>query len=273
MEPNAVLFDLDGTLVDTLPDIHAVLRRTLEEAGRAAPGRNETRGMIGEGAEALVRAALARSGGADEALARDRCRRFAALYAARPAARSRVYPGARGCLTRLRRAGAALGVCTNKPERIARAVLDRLGLAGFFAVVVGGDTLAARKPHPDPLLAALSRLGAAPDRAAMVGDGLVDRDAARAAAVAFVAVSYGYGPVPARRLGADRIIDRLDRLPTALGALERRQGFVRSGFSAFAEHAPGSTGGMTGPGGRRALFPPRRRDAAAQAASGTGNAG
>ena len=179
--------------------------------------------MIGEGAHTLVRRALAATPGAADDRLVDSChRRFVEHYTARPAEHSRAYPGAHDCLAALKAAEVSLGVCTNKPERISRLVLDGLGLSEFFGIIVGGDTLKVRKPHTDHLLAALSRLRATPGEAVMVGDSPTDRDAARNAAVQFIAVSYGYSPVPPERLGAEQIIDRLDRLPSVLATLGQR---------------------------------------------------
>ena len=215
-----VVFDLDGTLVHSLPDIHAAVNAALAGAGRRALDVSETRAFIGRGARALIVDAFdatGRSGTPDEI---DACfARFIAVYEACPDAGSRAYDGVRVCLETFAARGLKLAVCTNKPEALTHRVLAGLGLAPFFAGVVAGDTLAARKPDAAPVFEALARVGGRAETAVLVGDSATDAAAARAAGLRFIAVSFGYGPVPAASLGADALIDRFDALPAAIDRL------------------------------------------------------
>ena len=136
-------------------------------------------------------------------------------------AASALFPGVRAALEALSERGARLAVCTNKPGHLAEIVLRTFGLAEFFASVVAGDTLAVRKPRPEALLEAVARAGGAGRPAAMVGDSPIDADAARAAAIPFIAVSFGYCPMPVSALGADAVIDGFDALAGAIDGLSR----------------------------------------------------
>ena len=219
----AVVFDLDGTLVDTLPDLADAINRMLAEEGRPALDSAAVKRMIGDGAMMLVERALAAAGPTPdaEACAAPR-RRFLDFYTAAVSRRSRPYAGVVETLGALRTAGLRLGVCTNKPFAPAQRLLADLDLAGFFAAVVGGDSAEAKKPDGRHLLATLDSLGAAHGGAVMVGDSAVDMAAARDAGVAVIAVGYGYANVAAAALGADAVIDRFAALPDALARLARR---------------------------------------------------
>jgi phosphoglycolate phosphatase len=222
MKRNALIFDLDGTLVDSLPDLAAALATTLRESGVPALSRAAVRGMIGDGTPALVARALA-ARGLPAALLDERLARFMALYEAAPVARSRPYPGVPQTLAALRGDGRRLAVCTNKPRLAALAVLRGLALDGFFAAVVGGDTLAVKKPDPAPLLAAIAALGARPGDAVMIGDNEHDVATAKAACVPVILMRYGYHRVPLDTLAADIQIDAFAQLPDALARLDAMQ--------------------------------------------------
>ena len=214
---DTVVFDLDGTLVHTLPDIHEALDAVLAGAGRRRLDVAETRAGIGGGARALVAEALRAGGGACSEEEIDAFHaRFAAAYAARPTLRSRPFDGVVPCLEELAGRGMKMAVCTNKPLGLARSVLAGLDLARFFGAVVAGDSLAVRKPDPAPLLEAVARCGGRRAGALMVGDGAADSGAARAAGLPFVAVGHGYGRVAAADLGADLVIDGFDALAAAI---------------------------------------------------------
>jgi phosphoglycolate phosphatase len=219
----ALVFDLDGTLVDTAADIHLVLADVLAEEGLPAPAPAAVRGMIGDGARALVERALAAATGkAPEPSRVDRLgARFRARYAEVPCRASAVYPGGRELLERAAAGGLRLGLCTNKPQEATEGLLAALGLSGWFGAVVGGDVLPVRKPDPGHLAAVLAALGTPPARAAMVGDSRNDLLTARALGVPCVLVSFGYTAVPAAELGADAVVDRLEDLPDALARLDR----------------------------------------------------
>jgi phosphoglycolate phosphatase len=215
----ALLFDLDGTLVDTAPSIAQSLNETLRLFGRPPLTVDIVTGMIGHGAPKLLQAALDRTGGGTA----DVIDRAVADYAERVAGAvlgpADVYPGVPDTLAALRDAGWRLAVVTNKPDRAAGTALARTNLAGFFPLVISGESPHGRKPSGRPLLAAVAALGVHPVRSAMIGDSINDVRAARDAGIRAVAVSYGYPLVPLDRLGADALIDRFDRLPAALAAV------------------------------------------------------
>jgi len=215
----ALIFDLDGTLVDSLPDLRAALNDTLREIGKAPLSRAAVRRMIGDGTAALVARGLA-ARAVPEAALEERLARFLAFYEADPVARTRLYPGVRRTLAALRADGRRLAICTNKPQRASLAVLRGLALEGCFAAVVGGDSVARRKPDPGHLLAAVAALGAAPGEAIMIGDNEHDVAMAQAAGIPVILAEYGYARVPVAGLDADGRIGAFAELPDAIGALE-----------------------------------------------------
>ncbi len=212
-----LLFDLDGTLVDTLPDLHSALNEALRERGRPPLSPSEVMRMIGDGAAALVARALEASG-LDGREAASVLPRFLELYEARSTRLSRPYPHVRDTLEALRSRGYATAVCTNKPQRAAEAVLSNLKLAQFFDAVAGGDRFPEKKPDPRHLLRVVALLGAEARRAAMVGDNENDASAARAAGFPVLLMRYGYAQTDPETLGADALLDEFADLP---GALER----------------------------------------------------
>jgi len=217
---DGVAFDLDGTLIDSAPEIAGAVNALLAERGRPTLALDAVTAMVGDGSAALVARAFAAAGGALDADGhRLALARFLEIYEAWPADPAQVYPGVRETLAALAGAGLRLGLCTNKPERVTRAVLEAVGLARFFAAVAGGDTLPVRKPDPRHLAHVLDGLGVAPSRAAMVGDNAHDMSAARALGVPGIAVSYGYPRMPLADLGADALVDRFDEVPAALARL------------------------------------------------------
>src|SRR5690348_10597737 len=222
MTQQAILFDLDGTLVDSVPDLATAVNGLLAELGRPALGLAQVTSMVGDGAAALVERALAANGATATPL-RAALDRFLALYEADPTRLTRPYPGVPAVLDELAAAGWRLGVCTNKPERATRAVLAGLDLERFFAVVLGGDSGPTRKPDPGPLLTALGRLGSAPGAAAMVGDHRNDVIAAQAAGMPVVFARYGYGAATLANLNPDAAIDRFAELPQALRLIWQRR--------------------------------------------------
>ncbi|MBB4266377.1 phosphoglycolate phosphatase [Roseospira visakhapatnamensis] len=222
---DGVVFDLDGTLIDSVPDLALALNALMDEEGLAHLRPDQVPAMVGQGARILVSKAMAATGrpigaGADETARLERLHdRFVALYEAKPLVGTRPYDGAEDLLRALRDAGIRLGICTNKPQGPTEGVVKALGLDGLFDAVIGAGLIPERKPHPRPLLLALERMGVAPGRAAMVGDTPYDVDAAHAAGVAVVMVDFGYSPVPPAEAGADRLISRLADVPAALAAL------------------------------------------------------
>lgn len=210
----AYLFDLDGTLVDSAPDLHATLNTILEEEGCAPVTLDAVRAFIGEGARRLLERSLNAQGESSEPARLDRLlERYLTYYERHIADHSEVYPEVRETLIALQAAGAGLAVVTNKFEHLAQQVLDALELSPFFPVVLGGDSLPERKPSAAPLLEACSRLGVAAEAALMVGDSRTDIAAARAAKISVLCVPYGYNHgEPIEAAGADGIIPNLSAL-------------------------------------------------------------
>jgi phosphoglycolate phosphatase len=203
----AALFDLDGTLVDTAPDLAAAANRMLADLGRASLPDDQIRDYVGKGVVNLVNKCFEASGGGGE---EDRARAHAVFerhYSAGIADRSRPYPGVVDGLEALERAGIAMGCVTNKAGRFTEPLLELTGLRRFFGVVVSGDTVERRKPHPDPMLYAAGKLGASPAETLVVGDSLNDVQSARAAGCAVVVVPYGYREgLSLEDLGADAVV-------------------------------------------------------------------
>lgn len=215
-----MIFDLDGTLVDSAPTITGALNRLLRQEGRPPVALDTVKQLVGDGAPRLVERALAATGPAVEGPAlTPLVERYVAMMAADPPGPDALYPGVAETLERLAAAGLALGLCSNKPAAAIRSTLSSLGIAERFGAVIGGDSLPQRKPSGEPLLAAIAGLGAVPERAVMVGDNANDVRTARAAGLPVIAVSYGYPRMPVAELGADLVIDRFADLPAALHRL------------------------------------------------------
>jgi phosphoglycolate phosphatase len=215
LPPEAVIFDVDGTLLDTAPDLCGTLNALLAEHGRTPMPLDRLRPMIGDGAAKMVERGFAASGSVPVDFA-GLVRRFIEIYEGRIADETQPFPGVVACLDRLRAAGMRLGVCTNKTTRLTDTLLQALGLTPYFAAVVGGDG-PARKPDPRHILAVTERLGVQPARAVMIGDSINDVAAAKAADIRVVAVTFGYTVTPASELGADALVDHFDELPRLLG--------------------------------------------------------
>lgn len=216
--PSAVLFDLDGTLLDTAADIALALSRAFADHGHPAPPAAAVRQMIGKGAPVLVERAVAAQDlqvdAAGHAALLDRFFHHYGRLQDLGECAAEPYPGAREALASLQAAGLPLAVVTNKVHRFAVGLLQRLELTGCLSAVVGGDTCERRKPDPMPLLHACRLLGVAPPSALMVGDSRNDVEAARAAGMPVVLVPYGYteGQDP-RLLPCDHLVDSLADLP------------------------------------------------------------
>ncbi len=218
--PAAVVLDLDGTLVETAPDLCAALNHVLAADGLAPMRVAEVRDMIGDGAARLIERGLAAGGApAGAAEVEARLALFLDYYGAHVAVESAPYPGVRETLAKLKGRGHKLGVCTNKPHGMSVKLLAALGLEGCFEAVLGGDSLAVRKPHGGHLLGVLEAMGAEPGDAVMVGDSENDVACARAAGVPVIVVSYGYSALAPAELGADLVIERFADLAPALARL------------------------------------------------------
>jgi phosphoglycolate phosphatase len=197
----AVVFDLDGTLIDSVPDITVALNRCLVTRGRAELDEEGVARLVGGGARELVARAFGPDmppAGIDSALSD-----FLTGYRAEPVALTRLYPGARELLDALRSAGLPLAICTNKPQDLTMLILGHLSLNGDFSVVWGGEPGKPLKPDAACLRSVCSALGVMPAEAIMVGDSLTDVDAARAAGCPVIAVAHGYERRPLDSLGAD----------------------------------------------------------------------
>jgi phosphoglycolate phosphatase len=194
--PALILFDLDGTLVDTAPDIARALGVALTGTGVPPLSLDTVKRMVGDGARELIRRALASvpSDGAGEEAAFGR---FLASYRENVCVASQLYPGVREGLAALRGDGAALAVVTNKPGDLARSLLGALGIAASFAAIIGDGDGFPRKPDPAAALSILAKAGASPERAVVVGDGLPDMRLARALGATGVAATWGYLPAAA----------------------------------------------------------------------------
>lgn len=213
-----LVFDLDGTLIDTVPDLANALNAVLREHGHAPFARREVQGMVGDGIPALVTRGFA-ARGADAAEAREALPRFLALYEANAADLSRPYPGVRDTLVALRQQGYRTAVCTNKAERATDAVLRGLDLCHLFDGIAGGDHFPVKKPDPGHLLGLIAELGGDKERAAMIGDNENDAAAAHAAGLPLILMRYGYARVDPATLKAAALLDRFSDLPETLQRL------------------------------------------------------
>lgn len=213
--PRLVMFDLDGTLVDSVPDLATAVDRMLVELGREPAGVERVRTWVGNGARVLVRRALA--GGLDhsavgEAQTEQALARFLDIYADCHELIT-LYPGVHELLEALSTAAVELAVVTNKPERFVAPLLEQVGLGGYFRWIIGGDTLPQQKPDPAALLQVMHLAGVSNLQSLFVGDSRSDVLAARAAGVPCVAVSYGYNHGrPVAEEEPDRVVDSLAEL-------------------------------------------------------------
>jgi len=188
----AIIFDLDGTLVDSARDLQDAANVLLAEQGLRSLGLDEIKAMIGDGVAKLVERAIVATGG-DLSRLPTLVARFLAIYEANASRHTQAYP-------------------TNKPQAATVSILEALGLRVFFDEVIGGDALPERKPHPAPVLLALERLGVSPEAALMVGDNYHDVQAAHAAGIRALAVTYGYSHKPHAELGAEGLLNTLSEL-------------------------------------------------------------
>ncbi len=215
--PNAIVFDLDGTLVDTAADLAAATNEALGAIGRRPIRVDEIRGMIGGGIPNLIDQGLRATGGPLEGKAFDEVVGHArSYYRAHVADLSQPYPGVAETLAALAANEMRMGVCTNKPAEPSQMILDQLGLTQYLPVVIAGDTLPVMKPDPAMLLAVLDRLGARAQDAVLVGDSATDVALGRAAGVPVILVAGGYTIDPVETLGGDATINGFADLSAAL---------------------------------------------------------
>jgi phosphoglycolate phosphatase len=220
--PLTILFDLDGTLVDTAPDLLASLNAVLTRVGHRPVVPGELRNMVGHGVKALFERAFGETGTpvSPEQLA-EYTAEFLEHYRANIARNSRPFPNVPETLKRLADAGAKLGVCTNKPQELTDLLLAQLDLARHFGAVYGGGKAGRSKPDPRHVLELVDALNGTPERTVMVGDSTVDVTAARAAQIPVIVMSYGYTQVAARELGADAVADDFSALPELISRLAK----------------------------------------------------
>jgi phosphoglycolate phosphatase len=213
-----LVFDLDGTLVDSVPDLANALNEVLHEHGYGPLSDAEVAPMVGDGVPPLVaRAFEARGGSAAEAI--EALPRYIKIYEANATNLTRPYPGVPETLSLLRRRGYRTAVCTNKLQHASETVLTGLDLAGLFDAVAGGDRYPVKKPDKGHLLTLIAELGGRPERAVMIGDSENDAAVAHAAAVPLVMMRYGYARVDPATLGADAVLDHFAELPQTLERL------------------------------------------------------
>ena len=215
--PETIVFDLDGTLVDTAPDLAAALNAVLMREHLAPVPLDSVRQMVGRGARVLIENALAwHKVAADPARTTELVRHFLEYYEANIAVTSRPFDGMEPCIRDLTRRGHRIGICTNKPEHLSKKLMAELGLADLFPVILGADSRPWRKPDPRHLTDTIDALGGRSTNAVLVGDSETDARTARAAGVPLILVSFGYTDTPAHALGADAVVDLYRELEDAL---------------------------------------------------------
>lgn len=207
----AVIFDLDGTLIDSAPDIHAAANRLMDRHGFAPFSEQETRSFIGNGVPHFVACCLRARGRAEDAALHARLvEEFIAEYET-SVTLTQVYAGVPEALSQLASDGVLLGLCTNKPHSPARAVLEHVGLSTYFPVIVGGDSLPVHKPDPAPLHAAIDAIGA--HHVLYVGDSEIDAETAQRAGVRFALYTEGYRKIPVSEITHVRAFSDFADLP------------------------------------------------------------
>ena len=230
MHPNAdnllasrfdtVIYDLDGTLIDSVKDMQVAVSRVLADHGLPAVTEDDVRNYMGQGSKVTMGRAFAKFGKTlDDATLSAVTAEFVRYYEADPVSNTVAFAGVATVVARFAGLGLRQGVCTNKFERPSRMILEHLRLMPPIAAVAGADTFPVRKPDPRHILMLIERMGGAPERAVMVGDSIHDVRAAHGAGLPAVLVSWGYTATPASELGADAVIDHFANLPQALQRL------------------------------------------------------
>ncbi|KQS79219.1 phosphoglycolate phosphatase [Rhizobium sp. Leaf384] len=213
LPPATIVFDLDGTLVDTAPDLVASLNHAVTQAGLAPVGYDDLTHLVGHGAQAMIERTFAMR---EKPLSEDdlawQMKEFVAHYHATMPGASMPYPGVLDAMDRLSAAGYRLAVCTNKLEMLARTLIEALGLTSRFAAITGGDTFDVRKPHAEHLLATIRLAGGTPGRAVMIGDSRNDILVAHNAEVPSIAVPFGYSDVAVETLAPSVVISHFTEL-------------------------------------------------------------
>ena len=216
------LFDLDGTLVDSAPDISLALNSALTDSSLPVLGEHKVRSYIGEGSKRLVHRAITRKyeGVADKNLYDQVSKKFLDNYANNIFIKSKIYPKVKETLCELKNHKIYLGCVTNKPYEFAISLLKATDLIKYFAIIIGGDSLPKKKPDPEPIIYAIKKLGTRKENTTMIGDSITDLTAAKNAGVQSICVSYGYsGDVDLSTQNPDKIINSMEELPKAITSL------------------------------------------------------
>ncbi|MBN9537575.1 MAG: HAD-IA family hydrolase [Reyranella sp.] len=217
---DTVIYDLDGTLIDSAKDMEVAVSRVLTDHGLPPVTDDDVRIFMGQGSKVTMGKAFAKYGRPlNDAALSAVTREFVRYYEADPVSHTTAFAGVAEVVARFARLGLKQGVCTNKFEKPSRMILEHLELMPPISDVAGADSFPVRKPDPRHILMLLERMGCDPRRAVMIGDSIHDAEAARGANIPAVLVSWGYTTRPASELGADAVIDRFDALPAALGEL------------------------------------------------------
>jgi phosphoglycolate phosphatase len=220
---DTVIYDLDGTLIDSAKDMQMAVSNVLADHGLPAVSEEDVRIFMGQGSKVTMAKAFAKYGKAlDEAALSAVTREFVRYYEADPISHTVAFEGVAEVVARFARLGLKQGVCTNKFETPSRMILEHLKLMPPIADVAGADTFPVRKPDPKHILMLLERMGGDPRRTVMIGDSIHDVEAAHGAGLPAVLVSWGYTVKPASELGAEAVIQKFGALPEALGAIATR---------------------------------------------------
>ncbi len=233
MHPNAdnliasrfdtVIYDLDGTLIDSAQDMRVAVSNVLADHGLPPVSDEDVRIFMGQGSKITMGKAFAKHGRSlDDAALSAVTREFVRYYEADPVSHTTAFDGVAEVVARFARLGLKQGVCTNKFEKPSRMILEHLKLMPPISDVAGADTFPVRKPDPKHILLLVERMGGDPGRAVMIGDSIHDVQAAHAAGLPAVLVSWGYTARPASELGAEAVIERFDALPDTLSQLSGR---------------------------------------------------
>jgi phosphoglycolate phosphatase len=233
MHPNAdnliasrfdtVIYDLDGTLIDSAKDMQVAVSRVLTDHGLPEVTEDDVRNYMGQGSKVTMGKAFAKYGKTlDDAALSAVTREFVRYYEADPVSHTSAFAGVPEVVARFARLGLKQGVCTNKFERPSRMILEHLKLMPPISDVAGADTFPVRKPDPKHVLMLVERMGGSAKRAVMIGDSIHDVEAAHGAGLPAVLVSWGYTDRPASELGAEAVIERFDALPQALERIAAR---------------------------------------------------
>ncbi|VAX06378.1 Phosphoglycolate phosphatase [hydrothermal vent metagenome] len=220
IKPSGVIFDLDGTLVDSARDLSAALNHVLRQASRPEIALSEVRHMVGDGARALIIKGFSETGHLPESGEIDAIQdEFLSYYSDHITDQTLIFPGARHVIETLTEMKIPLGLCTNKAIKLTEKIMAEFNLADYFSAITGGDSFDYRKPDPRHLTSTLEIMKVEPERAIMVGDSRNDIIAAQRAGIPVIGVSFGYSKTPIAKLNPDIIIDHYDDFLFSLGKM------------------------------------------------------